>query len=150
LYYNARYYDPALDTFISPDPLIPDPARAFDDNRYLYARGNPLKYTDPTGHCPAPPEGLGATICLALFIEPATLKAGPLTVHGDGRGFSSASDPTASRGFIWIPVAAPEHYQAQMNPSGYYLLEVPLFLTVAPQGPVALVPAASGDTPRRR
>ena len=24
LYYNARYYDPALGTFISPDSLVPD------------------------------------------------------------------------------------------------------------------------------
>ena len=50
LYYNARYYDPALGTFISPDSLVPNPARVLDYNRFLYARGNPLRYTDPTGH----------------------------------------------------------------------------------------------------
>jgi RHS repeat-associated protein len=49
--YNARYYDPALGRFISPDTLIPDSrnAKAFD--RYGYANNNPLRYTDPTGHC---------------------------------------------------------------------------------------------------
>ena len=52
LYYNARYYDPALGTFISPDTIIPDPGRVIDYNRFLYVRGNPLKYTDPSGHCP--------------------------------------------------------------------------------------------------
>jgi RHS repeat-associated protein len=51
LYYNARYYDPTLGTFISPDTLVPDAGVLFDYNRYLYVRGNPLKYTDPTGHC---------------------------------------------------------------------------------------------------
>ena len=50
LYYNARYYDPALGTFISPDSLVPDPGRVISYNRFLYARGNPLKYTDPSGH----------------------------------------------------------------------------------------------------
>ena len=50
LYYNARYYDPALGTFISPDSLVPDPGRVISYNRFLYAEGNPLKYTDPSGH----------------------------------------------------------------------------------------------------
>ena len=49
-YYNARYYDPELGTFISPDTIVPDPALVSDYNRYLYVRGNPLKYSDPTGH----------------------------------------------------------------------------------------------------
>ncbi len=49
MYYNARYYDPALGTFISPDPIIPDPGMVIDYNRFLYVRGNPFKYTDPSG-----------------------------------------------------------------------------------------------------
>ena len=49
LYYNARYYDPALGTFISPDSLVPDAGMVVDYNRFLYARGNPLKYSDPSG-----------------------------------------------------------------------------------------------------
>jgi RHS repeat-associated protein len=50
-YFNARYYDPAIGTFISPDTLVPDPANVWDYNRFMYARGNPMKYNDPTGHC---------------------------------------------------------------------------------------------------
>ena len=53
LYYNARYYDPALGAFISPDTVVPNPGRVIDYNRFLYARGNPLKYTDPSGHASA-------------------------------------------------------------------------------------------------
>ena len=51
LYYNARYYDPALGTFLSPDTVVPDAGAVIDYNRYLYARGNPVKYADPSGHC---------------------------------------------------------------------------------------------------
>jgi RHS repeat-associated protein len=52
LYYNARYYDPQLGQFLSPDTIVPDPTQLIDYNRYLYARGNPLKYNDPSGHIP--------------------------------------------------------------------------------------------------
>ena len=50
LYYNARYYDPTLGIFISPDTMVPNMGRVIDYNRFLYARGNPLKYTDPSGN----------------------------------------------------------------------------------------------------
>jgi len=50
-----RYYDPTLGRFISPDSFIPDPGNPQDLNRYSYARNNPLKYTDPTGHFPYTP-----------------------------------------------------------------------------------------------
>ena len=53
MYYNARYYDPALGTFISPDSMVPGAGQVINYNRYLYARGNPLKYTDPTGQSSA-------------------------------------------------------------------------------------------------
>ena len=51
LYFNARYYDPQIGQFISPDTIVPDPSLLIDYNRYLYARGNPIKYNGPTGHC---------------------------------------------------------------------------------------------------
>ena len=52
MYYRARFMDPALGTFISPDTLVPDPGRAGDFNRFAYTRNNPLKFSDPTGHRP--------------------------------------------------------------------------------------------------
>jgi RHS repeat-associated protein len=51
IYMNARYYDPVLGQFISPDTLVPDPGVLIDYNRYGYARGNPMRFTDPSGHC---------------------------------------------------------------------------------------------------
>jgi hypothetical protein len=47
---NARYYDPQIGQFLSPDTLVPDEKSFLSYNRYLYAMGNPLKYNDPTGH----------------------------------------------------------------------------------------------------
>jgi RHS repeat-associated protein len=48
-YYNARYYNPQLGRFISPDTIVPDPANPQALNRYGYALNNPLIYTDPSG-----------------------------------------------------------------------------------------------------
>ena len=48
-FYEARYYDPVLGRFISPDPLVPDPGTPQDFNRYAYVRNNPLRYVDPNG-----------------------------------------------------------------------------------------------------
>ncbi len=49
--YNARYYDPTLARFISPDTIVPGVGDPQAWNRYAYVRGNPLRCTDPTGHC---------------------------------------------------------------------------------------------------
>jgi len=53
--YNARFYDPYLNRFLSPDSIIPDPANPQDLNRYTYVRNNPLGYVDPDGHNPQLP-----------------------------------------------------------------------------------------------
>ena len=49
MYYNARYYDLGLGTFVSPDSLVPGAGSVVNYNRFLYAKGNPLKYSDPSG-----------------------------------------------------------------------------------------------------
>lgn len=53
-YFGARYYDPALGRFISPDPLyVGDPERCTGNptscNLFAYANNNPMAYIDPTG-----------------------------------------------------------------------------------------------------
>ena len=49
-YYYARYYDPAIGQFVSPDSIVPDPENVLAYNRYMYALGNPLTYSDPSGY----------------------------------------------------------------------------------------------------
>ncbi|MFN3929152.1 MAG: RHS repeat-associated core domain-containing protein, partial [Thermoflexus sp.] len=50
--YRARYYHPALGRFLSADTIVPEPGNPQALNRYAYVLNNPLRYTDPTGHCP--------------------------------------------------------------------------------------------------
>ncbi|HET7306865.1 MAG TPA: RHS repeat-associated core domain-containing protein, partial [Gammaproteobacteria bacterium] len=53
VYMQARYYDPKIGRFLSPDPVTFSPQYPKYFNRYWYAAGNPYKYTDPTGKCMA-------------------------------------------------------------------------------------------------
>jgi RHS repeat-associated protein len=62
--YNARFYDPWLGRFISPDSIVHNPSNPNDLNRYSYGRNNPLKYIDPTGH-QFLAAGLGEVVLLA-------------------------------------------------------------------------------------
>ena len=50
MYYGARFYSPAIGRFLSADTIVPSPGNPQDWNRYAYARNDPLKYTDPSGH----------------------------------------------------------------------------------------------------
>lgn len=47
---NARFYDPKIGRFISPDVFVPDADNTQSYNRYSYVLNNPIKYSDPSGH----------------------------------------------------------------------------------------------------
>ena len=46
---NGRLYDPLLGRFLSPDPIIANPADGQQWNLYSYAGNSPLSYVDPSG-----------------------------------------------------------------------------------------------------
>ena len=48
MFYNARWYDPALGRFAQADTVIPGGAQGY--HRYAYFNNNPVNGTDPTGH----------------------------------------------------------------------------------------------------
>jgi RHS repeat-associated protein len=49
-YLNARYYDPLLGRFLSPDPLMnPGDPKTLDP--YMYAANNPVTFSDASGLC---------------------------------------------------------------------------------------------------
>ncbi len=50
MYYRARYYHPGVGRFVSADTIVPEPGNPQSLNRFAYVLGNPLRYTDPTGH----------------------------------------------------------------------------------------------------
>ena len=49
IYMNARYYDPVIGRFITPDPYLGKVGKPFSSNRFSYVLNNPLRYVDPTG-----------------------------------------------------------------------------------------------------
>jgi RHS repeat-associated protein len=51
MHYGARYYSSYLNRWISPDTIVPDPKNPQQLNRLAYVLNNPIKHTDPTGHC---------------------------------------------------------------------------------------------------
>ena len=61
LYYlNARYYDPRIGRFLSPDGLTYlDPSAAVGMNLYAYCQCDPVNKVDQTGHFSDVPEWLG-------------------------------------------------------------------------------------------
>ncbi|MBI5877540.1 MAG: RHS repeat-associated core domain-containing protein [Chloroflexi bacterium] len=64
MFYGARYYDSYLNRFISADSIVPGAGNPQALNRYSYVLGNPLKYTDPSGHCPG---ALAMTQCEGYY-----------------------------------------------------------------------------------
>jgi RHS repeat-associated protein len=89
-YFLARYYSPAQGRFASPDewaggivdPLTggqvgqpgPLPYSDVTDpqtiNKYAYVRNNPLRYTDPSGHCV---DGLSTIACVLAGLGAAAI-----------------------------------------------------------------------------
>jgi RHS repeat-associated protein len=57
LYVQARYYDAETGRFYSSDPVAVTAGDLFLFNRYSYANGNPVAYTDPTGMLTCNPSG---------------------------------------------------------------------------------------------
>ncbi|MFZ7153194.1 MAG: RHS repeat-associated core domain-containing protein, partial [Bacteroidota bacterium] len=49
LFYNARWYDPAVGRFLQADTIVPEPGNPQALNRYAYVQNNPLRFSDPTG-----------------------------------------------------------------------------------------------------
>jgi hypothetical protein len=53
MFYNAKWYDLYLNHFTQPDSIVPTSAHGVQAwDRYAYASNNPVRYNDPTGHCP--------------------------------------------------------------------------------------------------
>ena len=65
MFYNARFYSPAVGRFLSADTIVPEPGNSQAFNRYSYVNNNPLKDIDPSGHrtCSAQQAATGDETC---------------------------------------------------------------------------------------
>jgi len=114
-YLRARYYAPEVGRFISRDSWMGQMTNPMTMNKWAYANANPGRFVDPTGNCPKPESG--SFICVDLFIQTETILG---FGRGDGRSFSSDSDPRKSRAFLYIKLNAEgkiETRMAQINKS---------------------------------
>ncbi len=50
MYYGARYYNPKLGRFITPDTIVQSPGNPQTLNRYTYCNNNPVNLIDGDGH----------------------------------------------------------------------------------------------------
>jgi RHS repeat-associated protein len=50
LFYQARWYDPALGRFTQADTIVPNPYHPASFDRYAYTENNPVNRIDPSGH----------------------------------------------------------------------------------------------------
>ena len=57
IYMNARFYVPSIGRFASADTIVPDPLNPQSLNRFSYVQNNPVRYTDPSGHCVVDDQG---------------------------------------------------------------------------------------------
>jgi RHS repeat-associated protein len=63
MFYNARWYDPALGRFAQADTIVPGGVQGLD--RYAAMNNNPVRYVDPSGHrsCTTPQANTGDETC---------------------------------------------------------------------------------------
>ncbi len=57
MFYNARWFDPALARFSSADTIIPGAGNPAAWDRYAGMLNNPLRYRDPSGHATCDEDG---------------------------------------------------------------------------------------------
>ncbi len=104
IYFGARYYNPKLGRFITPDTIVQSPYNPQTLNRYSYCNNNPINLVDPTGHswkkfwtsAVSTFVQVAATIVLTPFIGPIAAGAvggflgGALNAGLNGASFKQA------------------------------------------------------------
>lgn len=70
VYFGARYYNPKIARFITPDTIVQSPYNPQTLNRYSYCNNNPINLVDPTGHSSKNffAAAVGAVIAVAITV----------------------------------------------------------------------------------
>nr|WP_250564781.1 RHS repeat-associated core domain-containing protein [Adonisia turfae] len=98
MYYRARYYDPAVGTFVSEDPLGFD---AGDANLYRYVFNSPTNFTDPSGLFVPPPKPAAPSYRPISPAKPVTTPTG-YPIYNPTAPLGSPSNP-----FVFPPLDLP-------------------------------------------
>ena len=94
LYLRARYYNPNLHQFMGRDPWSGNSRNPRTLNLYVYAYGNPLLYTDPTGRCGQLPDGT------PLCPTGGTVSSNSALQEGFGVLSNTAANSAARAGYL--------------------------------------------------
>ncbi len=149
-FFNARWYDPKLGSFLSADSIVPAPLAPQSLNRYAYVGGNPVNHRDPTGHaCDDGPQTYAA--CYGnkpvshAVMRAANTPAGPGTV-------TYSQVKSANRNLTWqLPAARPGFVWRPVNEGRP--IQITAYITVLEadraeySGPLVSIPGLEGLTP---
>ena len=86
-YFGARYYDPAINRFITLDTTKGSLEDPLSLNRYIYARDNPERYVDPTGNMFVYSNSGAGGIGAATFMHNGNLLGGSPFLPGNAYGY---------------------------------------------------------------
>jgi RHS repeat-associated protein len=92
IYLNARYYDPVIARFVSPDWWDPNKP-GVGTNRYSYSDNDPVNKSDRNGHEATDPGGSGP----AMGNVPDNQSTSPSPSSNPSSGASAANAPVASQ-----------------------------------------------------
>jgi len=84
-YYGARYYDPELGRFITPDPISPNIYNPQNLNKYTYCLNNPIKNIDPAGNEPVTLTTIAIGIGLTMLGTAAVRYISGRFIRGESR-----------------------------------------------------------------
>jgi len=92
MYYGARWVDVSLGRFTQPDSIIPDNNYSQSWDRYAYVGNNPVKNTDPDGHCwplctMLMGAAIGGAISVISYAVVQTVMQRDITLGGIGGAF---------------------------------------------------------------
>jgi RHS repeat-associated protein len=66
MFYNARWYEPAVGRFAQADTIVPQQQGVQAWDRYAYTNNDPVRYVDPNGHEINPPNCI---ICNIIWLN---------------------------------------------------------------------------------
>lgn len=127
-YYNARWYDPQLGRFTSPDTIVPKPDSPQAINRYSYGYNNPPTNLDTSGHAAHKAgtevwnkERIRALVAKSMEILRKQVK--PRIYYLNGLGGNKDLQPSSN------PVAEYEYtyYKLQQYGGSAQVVHIPLF-----------------------